>query len=117
MLAITTVRSAFAQLPEGRQHVRVGTELERTEHGSAGGRVVEVRQLERPPHLLRTAVAQPLEALAVGPLEMVIEVVRDLRHEAGASALFTHLEARLSQQPLKPRSRWLELDERAERVE
>ena len=79
--------------------------------------MVEVRQLERPPHLLRAAVAQALQALAVGPLEVVFEVVRDLGHEARARALLAHLEAALAQQPLKARSRGLELDQRAEGVE
>src|SRR5918995_4937181 len=109
--------AALAQLAESRQHIGIRAELKSAEHRPPRGGVIEAGHVQRAPHLLGAAVAEALEALRIRALEMVVEVVRDLRHEPRAGLLLAHSEARLAQEPRQPRRRRLQPHERAERVE
>src|SRR6185312_3232247 len=110
-------QAALPQLAERGNRVGEGRELERAEHGPPRGGEVELRKLERAPHLLGAPIAQPLQPLRVRAVQMMVQVVGDLGHEAGLRLLLGHVEPRLAQEPLEPRRRRLQLDESAERVE
>ena len=105
------------QRPQRGGGVGEGLELERAEHRAPGGGVVEPRQRERVHHRRRAAVAQVVEALAVGAVHVVLQVVGDLGRERGPRALLVHVEAALREQGAQPRCRGLQLDQRSERVQ
>ena len=71
-----------------------------------------------PAYLLRAAVAELLDRRHVAALDVVGEVVADLRRERRARALLAHIDAGAALELLAQRGRRrLELDQRAEHVE
>ena len=94
-LLATTSRTPRARSSRSaRRRVRERAEAQRGEHRLARRRVVEPVERERLAHLLRAAVAQLARAAShVAALDVVREVVADLRANAAARALLADVDA------------------------